>query len=159
MIINFVSSEEQEIISFCRTYDYKTAEGVIRLNFQDIFARKVKEHLVEDPDKAVLKKEFKEVLFPYLSELNSKIGFEENRSYSFRMSPETGGKIRIRDAELHIKVKQNTNKIKILQHQKELYLDELIVKNGKLFSERHDEEFKIEHLEGYLEKTFAPVIF
>lgn len=129
------------------------------MNFQDIFARKVKEHLVEDPDKAVLKKEFKEVLFPYLSELNSKIGFEENRSYSFRMSPETGGKIRIRDAELHIKVKQNTNKIKILQHQKELYLDELIVKNGKLFSERHDEEFKIEHLEGYLEKTFAPVIF
>lgn len=132
---------------------------MIYLNFQDMFAGKVKEHLVEDPDKAVLKKEFKKVLFPYLSELNSKIGYEENKIYSFKVSPETGGKIRIKDAELHIKVKQNTNKIKILQHQKELYLDELIVKNGKLFSERHNEEFKIEHLEGYLEKTFAPVIF
>ncbi|PEC65346.1 DUF3942 family protein [Bacillus toyonensis] len=128
--------------------------------FQVKFAEKVKEVLGEDMDEKIIKEGHSTLISNYLSPIREKIGtVKKEEEYGFVIT-NWSSSIKINDTWLSTDTNVVDNSIRIVNHLENgtEEIDKIIVKNGKLFSEKQEKEFDTEMFKSYLKEIFNGIL-
>ncbi|MCU4761628.1 DUF3942 family protein [Bacillus sp. FSL K6-2822] len=130
------------------------------MNGLDQFIEKVKTVVATDAEEKLLREQYNQVILPGMKKIEEDLKKIEGFNYSVSAS-EGHSDLKIRDKKFTIRVDAVTNTIKIYtitDSTNYVDVDEIILKEEKLFSTERDEIFTEEILVVYLNEVFKEIL-
>ncbi|MFC9728324.1 DUF3942 family protein [Bacillus cereus] len=128
--------------------------------FQVKFAERAKEVLGEDVDEKIIKEGHNTLISNYLIPIREMIGtVKKDEEYGFVIT-NCSSSIKINGIWLSTDTNFADNSIRITNHLNDRIeeIDKIVVKNGKLFSEKQEKEFDTEIFKSYLKEIFDGIL-
>ncbi|SPT88439.1 Phage protein [Bacillus cereus] len=130
----------------------RVVKGMSKL---DQFIERAKAYVVTDVEEKALREKYKEVIMSTMQKIRD--GLKQVEGYDYHVdAEETYSNLTLHDKKIVIMIDSVKNHITVYENSD--IIDEIILKEGHLFSTKHEQIFTEDILVDYLNETFKGII-